>query len=162
MSYELTSPRVIQDDLKVNRAGLCLLVEDGKLVAEARSGYTMGLCAGADVACKQDEFSAHFLLVPFDHGRAPLPPAEGQKAWRLLELAERALWAAELNAWDKAGEFVDAGWAEDRADLPANPKLDMAYAAARLAGAYGGRPVAAGFALLAPPDKHEAIRGAVK
>lgn len=162
MSYELTSPRIIQDDIKAARAGLCLKVEDSRLIAIARSGCVEGLSAKAEVVCKQEGFASHVLYIPFEHGRADLTPVEGPRAWRLLELAEKALWSAELNAWDKVGEMVDAIWAQDRADLPPNPKLDLAYSAGRLAGAYGGRPVEGGFVFLAPPTSHAAIREVIK
>ncbi len=153
---------MLSDEGATGRGGLCLYEDGGRLVAQAQSGFIPGFKARGEVGCRQEGFIAHFLFVPFVHDLPELPAVSIPKAWKLVGLAESAMWAAELNDWGVTGAHLDAIWAEDRADLPPNPKLDLAYSAARLAGAYGGRPVAGGFALLVPPNKHEAVRRALQ
>lgn len=80
--------------------------------------------------------------------------------------AARILADAELDV-QRFGALLDAGWQRKRAlaSSVSNPQIDAWYAAAREAGAYGGKVCGAGgggfLLFIAPPERHAAIEAAL-
>lgn len=72
--------------------------------------------------------------------------------------ATRAALAAD---WERFGGHLDKTFAAEREFLPPDGRRDLAYAAARTAGAYGGRVGEGWLAVVIPRDKEAAIREAV-
>lgn len=80
----------------------------------------------------------------------------------LMRMAELGVEAILRKNWTRLGELVDQSW-RVKSSLPGvtNPEINKVYAAARLAGAFGGKLTGAGgggcLLLVAPPEKHERI-----
>ncbi len=85
----------------------------------------------------------------------------------MRELAGRARDAIVARAWDRLGGVLDEGWQLKRSlsDGISNETIDRQYAAARAAGAWGGKIAGAGgggfMMLLHPPDRARAIAEAL-
>lgn len=119
----------------------------------------------------------HLLLVQIGDGRdagkvlkaQQQAISEGQHTKRLAMMREQADYAArylERGEWKALGHLLLAGWDLKR-DLPGadNGAVNTAIQLAMEYGAYGGKLCGAGgggfLLLIAPPDRHEAIKQAV-
>src|SRR5262245_59592611 len=81
----------------------------------------------------------------------------------MLRLAEQGRDAILHKDWERLGGLVDQSWRikVGLSTAVTNDKVDTLYAAARLAGAWGGKLTGAGgggcLLLVAPPDKRDRI-----
>jgi D-glycero-alpha-D-manno-heptose-7-phosphate kinase len=85
----------------------------------------------------------------------------------LVRMAEEGAGAVRKKDWERLGWLVDQSW-RVKAGLSGavtSPEIDRLYAAARLAGAWGGKLTGAGgggcLLLVAPPARHEAVAAAL-
>lgn len=79
--------------------------------------------------------------------------------WSCLWHSERAAIAARQGNWEAMGRNIDLCYGHEcTLLLPPDSKRDLAYAAVRAAGAWGGRPTPEGCVVVAPPERHNAIR----
>jgi D-glycero-alpha-D-manno-heptose-7-phosphate kinase len=94
---------------------------------------------------------------------APQLTQKGTEQWALYRMAEKGLDAILAHDHQRLGWLVDQSWRIKCSLSPkvCPPEVGKAYAAARLAGAFGGKLTGAGgggcLLLVAPREKHEAI-----
>ncbi len=111
----------------------------------------------------REESAQHILVEQQRHTRRNLATLSQLAA--LADEGEAALLSAD---WARFGRLLDEGWALKRALAGgiSNAEINAAYAAARRAGALGGKLLGAGgrgfLLLFAPPRRHGAIRRALR
>lgn len=81
--------------------------------------------------------------------------AEG---WLLCQYADDVRAAVMSRDIEKLGRAMDATWGVERR-FASLWKNDIAYAQARIAGAFGGRPCEAGLVMVVPPEKRATFGG---
>jgi D-glycero-alpha-D-manno-heptose-7-phosphate kinase len=85
----------------------------------------------------------------------------------MMQLAEAGIEAIKQRRWEELGKLVDQSWRikSGLSSKVSTNEIDKMYAAARLAGAWGGKITGAGgggcLVVVAPPEKHSAIRSAL-
>jgi hypothetical protein len=136
-------------------AGIGLFLRDGSVWA--RGLARDGLVADG-VLC---DAPPCLLAFPGVTGPGFDGPPQGAAYWHCLWPAERAAKAARSGDWEAAGRNLDGAYGAEREHLPPDRARDLAYAAARSAGAWGGRVSPAGMVLLCPPERIGAVRKAV-
>lgn len=135
-------------------------------------GFTSKGVTVSPIACDLDALSSHCLLL--DTGLARTGDAgavlAGQQQDRddvreLAHLAGAFAEALEINDLEACGQIMDLAWLIKR-KYAGSDRLDAWYSQATSAGAWGGKLCGAGgggfLLFLAPPDKHQAIIGALK
>jgi hypothetical protein len=136
--------------------GIAILF-DGTL--RARGKDRDGLTADGPVP---GDWKPYLLEVPLDcPGGSPPATAEG---WYALLWAADAVAAAAYRGDPEAlGRAADACYGiELRTSLPECAWRDLAYARARVAGAWGGRAAGGRLLLVVPKDKRDDVTGALK
>jgi hypothetical protein len=139
-----------------NWSGIGLVVVNGQLVVRAkdRHGYTVD---------GPPQPTPALLVVDEVAEPEQAKPISVAAWWACLWWAERAVKRAQHQDWEGVGEAVDQAYGAEREHLLGpSAKADLAYAAARSAGAWGGRPSGNALLLLAPPEHHERIRTEVR
>lgn len=162
--YFLTPPFLVDPAARSEGGpwvGVALSYAEGVLLGHGMDRQGKVWC-GPVVLPRPEEVSRHLLVIP------GTPPAEGAAKpppdawWLALEAVERAHKAARLGRWEEFGKYVDRAYAVERGLLEPSQKRDLAYAAARSAGAWGGRPAGGGLVLVAPENLHETIKKEVE
>ena len=116
------------------------------------------------IACDTEALSAHLLLLytgqirQGDAGQQQKPDRDDVRG--LAHLAQEFTRWLERGSYPACGDVMHDAWEIKRRSC-SNAQIDAWYAAARAAGAWGGKLCGAGgggfLAFLAPPDRHQAI-----
>lgn len=154
----LVDPLVRPDGAVV--AGLALYLSEGDLFARGMSIH--GDVVDGPVGVDKDALASHVVAMSFT-GPGPdrTPPTVAW--WGCGWSVERAYKAARLGDWEAFGKNLDFAYrGELEHVLAPDSKRDLLYAAARIAGCWGGRVSPAGMVLVCPPEKREDVINAVK
>lgn len=85
----------------------------------------------------------------------------------MARLAEEAIGVLHYRRWERLGQLIDQSWRikSGLSEKVTTPAINLLYARARLAGAWGGKVTGAGgggmLLLCVPPEKHEKVAAAL-